>query len=285
MKVAVIGAGEMGKWLAKFSKRLGSVAVANRRPAKARRVAAELKIAVMPIREAAAWADIILVAVPISSTPAMLKELAEVAREGSLLVDVASVKTEAVNAMKKITADVELVSIHPLFGPGATSLRNKDVVVVPVRPGKRWRALKRAFAEDGARITEMDAEAHDRAMAIVQCMSHFVLLAYAHSLNSLGGVKQAAGLKTPISSALLNLAKAAMTGNADLYGELQVQNKYARVVRSSVMESIHVFDAAFSRGDVNAIRDAFVASQAQFGKGEAARAYKLLYEQFEGAKR
>ncbi len=284
MKVAIIGTGEMGKWLAKFSKRLGEVAVVSRSEAKARRVAAELKVASMPAKDAAAWADIILVAVPISQTPAMLAELAKMTRKGSLLVDVASVKAGAVDAMKRITVDLELVSIHPLFGPGATNLRNKDVIVVPVRPGRRYRELRRALVKSGARITEMDADAHDRAMAIVQCLTHFLLLAYVNSLRSLKGLKGASGLRTPIFSALLDLAKATMTGNPDLYGELQVQNKYAKVVRSSMMESFHSLDAAFSRGNAKAVRAIFKEALAQFDEGEVNKAYKKLYNQFEGGK-
>lgn len=284
MKVAVIGTGEMGRWLAKFSKRLGEVAVVSRSAAKSRRVAAELKVSSMPARDAAAWADIILVAVPISQTPAMLAELAKVARSGSLLADVASVKTGAVDAMKRITADLELVSIHPLFGPGATSLRNKDIVVVPVRPGKLYKELKRALAKKGARVTEMDADTHDRVMAIVQCMSHFVLLAYMHSIKSVSGLKQADRLRTPIFSNLMNLAKASMTGNPDLYGELQVQNKYAKVVRSSMMESFHSLDAAFSKGDAKAVRNIFKGALAQFGQNDVKRSYEGLYKQFEGGR-
>ncbi len=284
MKVAVIGMGEMGKWLAKSSKSLGEVAVSSRNPAKARRVAAELKVIAKPAEEAAAWADVILVAVPISRTPATLSELAKVAKKGSLLADVASVKSEAVEAMRKITADLELVSIHHLFGPGATSLRGKDIVVVPVRPGRRYRELKRALAKSGVCITEMDADSHDRAMAIVQCLTHFLLLSYVSALKSLRGVKGAGKLRTPIFSALLDLAKATMTGNPDLYGELQVQNKYAKVVRSSLMESFHALDTAFSRGDEKAVRETFKAALSQFGEGEAGKSYEKLYKIFEGGK-
>lgn len=284
MKVAVIGMGEMGKWLAKSSKSLGEVAVASRSPAKARRAAAKLKVLAMSSKEAAAWADAILVAVPISQTPAMLSELAKVARKGSLLADVASVKSEAVATMKKITADLELVSIHHLFGPGATDLRGKDIVVIPVSPGRRYREMKRAFVKKGARVTEMDADSHDRAMAIVQCLTHFLLLSYVSSLKSLKGVKGAGKLRTPIFSALLDMAKVTMTGNPDLYNELQVQNKYAKVVRSSLMESFHTLDAAFSRGDTKKARQILKTAFSQFNGGELIMAYKKLYKRFEGGK-
>ena len=281
MKVAVIGAGEMGRWLADFSKCLGEVTVSDISAAKASKVASELRIASKPAREAIQRADIVLIAVPIPKTPGVLKSAAKIARKGALLADVASVKSDAVNAMRGIKAEIELVSMHPLFGPGASSLKNKDIVVVPVRPGKLYKELKRALAKKGARITEMDEDTHDRVMAIVQCMSHFVLLAYMHSMKSVSGLKQADRLRTPIFSNLMNLAKASMTGNPDLYGELQVQNKYAKVVRSSMMESFHSLDAAFSKGDAKAVRNIFKGALAQFGQDEVKRSYERLYKQFE----
>lgn len=281
MKVAIIGMGEMGKWLAKSSRRLGEVVVASRSPAKARRIAAELKVGSMPAEEAAAWADVTLVAVPISKTPAVLARLAKVARPGSLLADVASVKADAVEAMKKISSDLELVSIHHLFGPGATSLKGKDIVVIPIRVGKRYLELKRELIKDGARITEMDADDHDRAMAIVQCLTHFLLLSYVSSLKSLQGLKGAGRLRTPIFSALLDLAKASATSNPDLFGDLQMQNKYAKVVRSSLMESFHSLDAALSRGDSRAVKEIFRGALSQFNRSEADKAYEKLYKIFE----
>ena len=136
----------------------------------------------------------------------------------------------------------------------------------------------------GARVTEMDADAHDRAMATIQCLTHFLLLSYASSLKSLQGLKGVDKLRTPIFSALLDLAQATMAGNPSLYGELQMQNKYAKVVRSSLMESFHNLDKAFSRGDAESVRSAFRRALSQFGEDEASKAYRKLYKRFEGSK-
>jgi prephenate dehydrogenase len=283
MKVAVIGAGAMGKWLASFAKKnLGEVTVADINPARAKDVASELGASAKPIREAAAEAELLLVAVPISKTPETVVSLSEMVPKGALLADVASVKSDVVAAMRKIKTNIELVSIHPLFGPGAESIAGKDVVVVPVKPGKRYLELKKRLVELGARVTEMDAEQHDRLMSIIQCMTHFVLLAYLTAIKSMKGLEKVRGLRTPMFAALMNLAKAVLAGNPEVYGELQVHNRYARIVRSSMLEACRSLDIAFSAGDVKSAKIIFKEALAPFGAEEAKRAYQELYKKFEG---
>ncbi|MEM2890428.1 MAG: prephenate dehydrogenase/arogenate dehydrogenase family protein [Candidatus Hadarchaeum sp.] len=282
MKTAIIGAGEMGRWLAKFSKRLGEIIVSDVNRSKARKLAAELKAKTAPARKAAAEADMIFIAVPISATPKVLMEVAEEAKSGALITDVASVKLEVVKAMERIKKDVELVSIHPLFGPGASSLKNKDMVVVPVRPGKRYQKLKEFFIRSGARIIEMDAELHDRTMAVVQCLSHFVLLSYIRALRSLNGGKVSRRMRTPMFSALVELAKAASAGRPELYLEIQQQNKYSKLVRQSTIEAFHSLNALLAKGDLKAVRAVVGEAVTLFGKDEVKRAYADLYRRFEG---
>lgn len=284
MRIAVVGAGEMGRWLAKFSKRLGEVVISDVNLRKARRWAQELKVKADSWDRAVANAEIIFIAVPISATPEVLKKVAGLVRQGALLVDVASVKLEVVKAMEEIGQDVELVSIHPLFGPGASSLKNKDIVAIPVRPGKRYRKLKGFLVRNGARIVETDAELHDRTMAVVQCLSHFILLAYARTLQSLDRGRLTGKVRTPMFSALMTLAKAASAGRPELYLDIQQQNKYAGLVRCSALEAFHSLDASLAKGDLKAIKEILDGMMALFGKNEVRRAYKNLYRQFERGK-
>ncbi len=283
MKVAVIGAGAMGGWLAGFAKQnLGEVVVADTNAAKAQKLASGLGVGAKPIKEAAAEADLVLVAVPISKTPETVKSLAGVVQKGALIADVASVKSDVVEAMQQVEGNLELVSIHPLFGPGATSVKNKDFVVVTVRKGRRYSKLKYVLVELGARVTEMDADEHDRLMAIIQCMTHFVLLAYLNAIKSMRGLKEAEKLRTPMFISLMRLGKAVLAGNPELYGELQVHNRYARVVRSSMLEACRSLDIAFSAGDAKSAKAMFKEALAPFGAEEAKRSYEELYRQFEG---
>lgn len=283
MKVAIVGAGAMGRWFAEFAKKnLGEVIVADIKPAAANKIASELGITAKPVEEAVREAKIVLVCVPISKTPKVVKSVAERARKGALVADVASVKSDVVETMRDLKANVELVSIHPLFGPGAHEIRGKDFVVVPVRPGKHYAELKGLLNKLGAHVTEMDAEKHDRVMAVIQCMTHFVLLVYLHSLKSLKGFRFARKLRTPMFARLMELAKSVLAGNPELYGELQVHNKYARISRSCLLEACRSLDVAFSAGNSKSAKAIFKEALSPFETEEIKRAYEELYKQFEG---
>jgi len=285
VKVAIIGTGAMGRWLVDFAKQnLGEVVLADAIAAKAERVATEFGVNFRSVPEAAAEAELVLVAVPISKTPDVIKSLAGQVQRGTLLADVSSVKSDVIEAMQTIEAKVELVSLHPLFGPGATSVKGKDFVVIPVKPGKRYAALKNRLLELGARVTEMGAEDHDRLMAIIQCMTHFVLLTYLNALKSMKELKRAEKFRTPMFATLLDLAKTVFAGNLELYGELQVHNKYARVVRSSLLEACRSLDVAFSAGDVKSLNASFKEALAPWKSAEVKNAYKRMYELFEEGK-
>lgn len=285
MKVAIIGTGAMGRWLVDFAKQnLGEVVLADAIAAKAERVATEFGVNFRSVPEAAAEAELVLVAVPISKTPDVIKSLAGQVQRGTLLADVSSVKSDVIEAMQTIEAKIELVSLHPLFGPGATSVKGKDFVAIPVKPGKRYAALKHRLLELGARVTEMGAEDHDRLMAIIQCMTHFVLLTYLNALKSMKELKRAEKFRTPMFATLLDLAKTVFAGNLELYGELQVHNKYARVVRSSLLEACRSLDVAFSAGNVKSLKTSFKEALAPWKSAEVKNAYKRMYELFEEGK-
>lgn len=285
MKVAIIGTGAMGRWLVDFAKQnLGEVVLADAITAKAERVATEFGVNFRSVPEAAAEAELVLVAVPISKTPDVIKSIAGQVQRGTLLADVSSVKSDVIEAMQTIEAKIELVSLHPLFGPGATSVKGKDFVAIPVKPGKRYAALKNRLLELGARVTEMGAEDHDRLMAIIQCMTHFVLLTYLNALKSMKELKRAEKFRTPMFATLLDLAKTVFAGNLELYGELQVHNKYARVVRSSLLEACRSLDVAFSAGDVKSLKVTFKEALAPWKSAEVKNAYKRMYELFEEGK-
>lgn len=285
MKVAIIGTGAMGRWLVGFAKQnLGEVVLADAIAAKAERVAREFGVNFRSVPEAAAEAELVLVAVPISKTPDVIKSLAGQVQRGTLLADVSSVKSDVIEAMQTIEAKIELVSLHPLFGPGATSVKGKDFVAIPVKAGKRYAALKHRLLELGARVTEMDAEDHDRLMAIIQCMTHFVLLAYLNALKSMKELKRAEKLRTPMFATLLDLAKTVLAGNPELYGEIQVHNRYARVVRSSLLEACRSLDVAFSAGNVKSLRAIFKETLAPWKSAEVKDTYKRIYKLFEEGK-
>ncbi|MEM3519811.1 MAG: prephenate dehydrogenase/arogenate dehydrogenase family protein [Candidatus Hadarchaeales archaeon] len=280
MKIAVVGVGRMGRWLAAFArKNLGEVVVADIAAARARKVARELGVEWKTPSKAAATADIVFIAVPIAETPEVLSELGKVVKKGALLADISSVKKEVCKRMRELDGP-ELVSIHPLFGPGARTLAGKDIVVVPVKPGKNYFWLRKKLRSLGARVVEMDAEAHDRAMSVVQCLTHFILLTHLKALLSMEGELKE-GLKTPFSHSLTELSKAMVCGGAELVGEIQIENEYADVVRKEVLKICRRLDEELGKGRLEEVRKIFRRAERRFEKKSVEKAYERLYEVFE----
>jgi prephenate dehydrogenase len=281
IRVAIIGAGAMGEWLADFAKKqLGDVLIHDIDERKATRVARKLDVRAAKSLDEVRDADISIVSVPISKTPEVLNEVSAKLKDGALLMDIASTKSEAVAAMKRIKAEIELVSLHPLFGPGAKSVSGKDFIAIPVKPGKRYAEFKKILIKLGARVTEMNEDEHDRLMATVQCLTHFLLISYIASLKSMN-LKKLGQVRTPLFDSLLNLAKAILVSNPDLYFEIQSFNKYSHLAREKLFESCRALDAAFEARECERIRKIFEDATKMWSEREVKNAYRRLYKYFE----
>ena len=70
--------------------------------------------------------DIVIISVPISSTESVIEELAPFMKEGSLMLDVTSVKEGPSRKMKEsLSKGVEFIPTHPVFGPRTTDLKGQ----------------------------------------------------------------------------------------------------------------------------------------------------------------
>ncbi len=169
-----------------------------------------------------------------------------------------------------------------LFGRGAKTIRGKDILVVPVRPGEKYRELKKDLVRFGAKITELGAEEHDKLMATVQCLTHFTLLTYLNTLRSLKEFEKTKGVKTPMSASLSKLARAVLAGNSEVYRELQTHNRYAKVIRGRLIESCKELDKIFSAKDVAGANRIFDEAMGFFELSSIKKAYAEMYKDFEG---
>lgn len=284
MKLAILGVGAMGEWFAKFGKGKGwDISVADAKEEKARKIAEDLDLEFASTnKEAAGNADVVLISVPIKETPKVIEEVSDSLDKNSLLLDIASVKENVVEKMKGIKTDSELVSLHPLFGPGANGLDDKNIISVPVQAGKKYQELKKVLSDLGAQVVEMEAKEHDRLMAITQSLTHFTLLTYISALNSMKDFEKAKSLQTPVSQKLFDLAKAFLSEEPELCGDIQTQNKYSSIARSSVLEACRSLDVALKAENTNVIEEIFEEVREKIGAEEIEKAYEKLHKETEG---
>jgi prephenate dehydrogenase len=148
--------------------------------------------------EAAAGADVVVLATPVRTVLALIPMVAPHMHPGALLTDLGSTKADVVAALDRAAGPVHVCGGHPLCGrefSGLTAAQADlyhDKVYV-VAPGKHTSPAAVALTEEiaraaGARPLIMDAAEHDRLVAAV---SHLPYL-QAASLAAVAG-RQAAG--------------------------------------------------------------------------------------------
>jgi prephenate dehydrogenase len=189
-RVAIVGLGLMG----------GSVALA----ALERRAAGTVRgvdpglvsagdIPLISLTEAAAWADLLVLALPLEAIGEALHQAAPHLRSSTLLTDLASVKTPvAEQARRYLPWPENCVGAHPMAGsdrvgfaaaepglfagaPCILALSGGEAPEVVDRIEEFWQCL-------GARTVRMSPEEHDTIAATLSHAPHLIAFAYAAGL-------------------------------------------------------------------------------------------------------
>jgi prephenate dehydrogenase len=237
VRISIIGGcGAMGRWIINYLKDKGDfeITIADPDEIEGARLVKMFRIKYeSDNREAVKDSDIVIVSVPVEITPDVIAEVAPHMKEGSLLIDIASIKTEAVSSMlKHASSSVELVSIHPMFGPRVKDVKGQVIVIVPVRPGKWFEKVKAFLEKEGAEVVVTTYEEHDRIMSIVQGLTHFASIVFAGVIREMNiDLKQSRRFSTPIYNAFLPMVYRVVCQNPELYAQLQVRNPHVLEVQ------------------------------------------------------
>jgi chorismate mutase / prephenate dehydrogenase len=215
--------------------------------------------------EAAAAADVTVVSVPIDVTDAVIREVGPHVREDALLMDVTSVKEGPVRAMLESTRG-SVVGTHPMFGPSVHTVQGQRIVVCRAR-GDAWADwVVSTLAARGLVVTETTAERHDRAMSVVQVLTHFQTQVLGVTLARLG-VPLDETLRFTSPAYLLELYVAArhFAQSPTLYGPIEMRNPRTREVTAAFESAAAELGAILGKGDQAAFDAMFAEVRAFFG--------------------
>ncbi|MEM0302690.1 MAG: prephenate dehydratase [Archaeoglobaceae archaeon] len=120
--------------------------------------------------------DVIFVCTPMGEIRNALAHIRSEAKKNALLVDVASVKSVSISEFEK--SGFDFLSIHPMFGKDS-DMALANIIVIHESGREEEKIILNEFIKSGALITKMNAEEHDKAMAKIQGLTHFLLLAFA----------------------------------------------------------------------------------------------------------
>jgi prephenate dehydrogenase len=224
MKIAVIGAGKMGVWFAKFflSKDY-DVVLADRKKEKVEKQKNLLVDLTTNFEEAVKDADQILLCVSINAIEEVVKAISPAIHEGQIVMDICSIKEAPVKIMHQHLKGATVLGTHPVFGPGSNGIKHKAYVLTPTNAKEQEFAekFKHWLEQEEAHVFIMSPKKHDELMSVVLGLPHFLGLVACETLleqKNLSETKKVAGTTYRM---LFTLAEATALETPDLYASVQ----------------------------------------------------------------
>ena len=246
MKAGIIGGtGKMGQLFAPVFERAGyEVLVSGRSTA-------------LTNEKLADTCDLVIVSVPIRDTVRVIGGIAPLMREDQLLCDFTSLKVGPVAAMLRSKAEV--IGLHPMFGPTVSSISGQTIVVCPARTTDAALSnLTTVFTREGAVCTVTTPEEHDRMMAVVQGLTHFVTICMADSIRRMGiDIQKTEEFMSPVYQIELGLVGRLLSQDPALYADILQQNPFVPEVIAACRSAAGELSEIVTRGDPEAFRDFF----------------------------
>lgn len=161
----------------------------------------------------------------------------------ALVIDVCSVKTKPLSILEKLLPEsCQIVGTHPMFGPASIAknggIKGLRCVVCPVRVDDTTFHKLNTFLSETLKLTvfERTPEQHDREMAYVQGLSHYIGRVMDHMKIP------ESELSTLAYEDLLDMKKIQGGDSWDLFKSIMEDNPYAEEVNQLFKQSCSLLD-------------------------------------------
>lgn len=213
------------------------------------------------VKAMARQADCLLFCLPEAVVLSALETFAAVAESGTLLVDTLSIKTPVADIVQGVRADVQHLSINPMFAPEVGFAR-QNVAAVAVVDGPRCTSFVSLMEAWGSNVVLMTVNEHDRQTAITQVATHAAILGFGYCLERLGyDAETAWSIATPPHRMLMALVGRIASKDPEAYWEIQVDNPFAEQAREALLDCLKGIDDMVRHNQREAFHNAAVASR------------------------
>lgn len=243
MKIGIIGGSDgLGKTLIFHLRDEFTVAFSGRDHNKGMKVADETNTRYYKSNtELASDSDVVIISVPINYTNDVIREVAPYMKEGSLMMDVTSVKEEPSKTMAEVLGDkIEYIPTHPIFGPRTTELDNQVIVLTPDKKGKWYPKVYNYLKDKKMRVIETTAEKHDYMMSIVQVLTHFSFISTASAMEKLKiDIDKTEDYESPIYNLMIDVIARIASQNPYLTYYIQTMNNNGETIRNALADAVN----------------------------------------------
>jgi len=290
MKIAVLGAGKMGVWFAKFFLDEGySVVVADRKKEKLSKLKSELGVETADFVDAVQCADRILICVSISAFEDIVRMIGPYVRKGQIVMDVCSVKASPVKEMHKHIKSGLVLGTHPVFCPGSTGVKHRAFILTPTNAAEKEFAetFKEWLEQREARVFVMSPEKHDNLMSVVLGFPHFLGVVACETLLEQADYAETKEVAGTTYRMLFTLAEATALENPELFASLQLSLPEIEKLENLFMKKTREWLKLINQKDQAAISSRMEQLKAKLmrASGDYARSYEIMYKMLEAAER
>lgn len=241
--LSIIGFGAFGRFIAGHLRRHFRLLAADRYPID-HATASDLGVEPVAI-EQAARSDAVVLAVPVQSLPVVLASIAPHLPPGALVLDVCSVKVEPIALMLRLLPpSCRIIGLHPLFGPqsGRDGIEGLPVAFCPARTDEPTAEKVRDFLLSMLRLRVIGTtpDEHDRQMAYVQALTHFV----SRAVGSMD--LPVTPLATRAYERFLDMKADLQNDSLDLFLTIERHNPYAAAARRELTQAMAALERLLS---------------------------------------
>ncbi len=189
----------------------------------------------------------VLFTVPISCTQSAIEDLLPYINASAIVCDLTSIKAVSFDTMLRHPGEV--IGIHPMCAPSDRGLDGQVVVWCEGRAGYLSAELLEWFCGQKASVTKMTPERHDALMAVVQGLTHFQSIVFAHALGTLGiSPEETMTVASPIYALRMQLMGRILAQNPQLYIDIERHNPYVPQALDALRASALKFQQAIVGG-------------------------------------
>lgn len=213
---------------------------------------------ILDLSEAARQADLIFLAAPVGAMASLFEQMLPTLNPQALITDGGSTKADVAEAAyRSLGGRVgQFLPGHPIAGAEASGpqaaradlYESRVVVLTPLpenTPEQRAR-LERIWQACGAKVVNMDVQAHDRALASVSHVPHFLSSAYMHQVLASDDADERLALAGTGFRDFTRIA----AGSAELWRDIFLANREAVLAELAlVRESLEQAETALREQD------------------------------------
>jgi len=249
--ISIVGYGGMAKLLAKtFANEKYRVIITGRDYKKAQKISKEIGVEFNDIEKALHESNVVIIALPPEAFKDGYVETIASLLKDKLVMDILSAKAKLFKYIEDLSEEYSFryISTHPLFG-SYTPPYGEKVVLIPSKTG--FNSIK--FAEClwrsiGVEPVIATLEEHEKAMALVQVLTHFILIAYRDFVEQKASEfkidlnKFATATFRDVQSVIYRLKKI-----ENVVKEIGEENIYSQHIKNDFLNHLMVYMKKYSR--------------------------------------